>query len=173
MEVQTTYDQRTLTVMARVLRKTLRRGRSIAAHIFAWVDIALCVFLQIGFFLIGEFALDGLTVFMILVVLVLLCVIIFEDRLNGWTASRRMIPGTREVQTVFAEDGYVMTTQAAETHWRYQNIQRVCETKDYFVFLLDKKHGQAFDKARFTRGTPEEFRDFIAEMTGITIESIR
>jgi hypothetical protein len=173
MEVQTTYDSRTLTAMARALRKTIRRGRSIAVHIFAWVVIALCVFLEIGLFLIGEFALDGRTVFTILAVLVLLCVIILEDRLNGWVASRQMLPGTREAQTVFTEDGYVMTTQAAETHWRYQNIQQVCETKDYFVFLLDKKHGQAFDKARFTQGTPEEFRTFITEKTGKTIEFIK
>ena len=47
MEFTTTtdYDMKTLTAMARALRKTVRKKRSRRAHIFGWIVVLLGTFL--------------------------------------------------------------------------------------------------------------------------------
>ena len=41
----TDYNQKAMTTMARVLRKTIRKKRNLRSHIFGWVVIVLGVFL--------------------------------------------------------------------------------------------------------------------------------
>ena len=53
------------------------------------------------------------------------------------------------------------------------SLLKVCETADFFVCFLGKKHGQIFAKSGFTQGTPEEFRTFIAEKTGKPVQYIK
>jgi hypothetical protein len=173
MEIQTTYDQKTLTAMAKVLRKTTRKKKNIAVRIFGWAVILFYVLLELSLFLMGEFVLNGRTAITLLAVLLILLAILLEDRLNGLEASRRMLPGTQEARAVFSDTEYTVTTQAAETHWKYQKLQKACETKEYFVFLFDQNHAQAFAKAGFAQGTPDELRTFIQEKTGKPVEYVR
>ena len=44
---ETTYDKEALTVMARALRKTVRKKKSRRSHIFGWIVAALGAFLAV------------------------------------------------------------------------------------------------------------------------------
>ena len=57
-------------------------------------------------------------------------------------------------------------TGTAVSLWQYDKVQAVCETGEYFILLLDSRHGQVYAKEGFTRGTPMAFRDFISRKTG-------
>jgi len=170
--IRTTYDQKALTIMSRVLRKTLRRKSSRRSTVFGALVVILAGVLLL--FRVsggnGFDARDGLTFAVAVVIIVTFCT---QDVLNGWLAGRKMLPGTEKGETVFERDGYVTTTAAAETHWKHSQIKAAYETKDYFVFFLSDRHGQIYDKHGFLEGSSEEFREFISEQTGKPVEYIK
>lgn len=167
--IQTTYDQKGMTAMARTLRKSLRRKKSTRTHIFGGVFFAVVLLL-----LIAEgwpFSARGwMTAVIALAVLV---VLLWQDQLNGWLAGRKTLPGMELVEAVFTEDEYVNRAATVETHWHHEQIKAAFETKDYFVFFLSDRHGQIYDKHGFLEGTPEDFRTFISEQTGKPVEYIK
>ena len=171
-QIRTTYDQRALAVMARTLRKTLRRRRSRIVHVFGWSVVALALLLMLAECLAGTLSLDGPTVVTAVSAAVVLLVMLKEDAINGWAAGRHMLPDMREAVTVFEAETYTSTTKAAQTMWKYTQILGVYETEGYFVFFLSRRHGQIYDKAGFQKGTPERFRAFIAEKTGKPVEYV-
>ena len=105
-----------------------------------------------------------------------------RSHISGWcivalavvlvAAKKKMLPGTSSAKSVFTEEGYTSTTEAASTGFHYETVQQVCETADYFVFLFSRQHGQIYDKATLSGGTAEEFRAFITEKTGKPIAYI-
>ena len=167
--IETTYSQKGMTVMARTLRKTLRRKTDILSNIFAGVAfvIALLLLIMDGW----PFSFKGWITAVI--ALFMLTAVLWQDRLNGALAGRKMLPGMETVKAVFTEEKYINSTAAAETHWNHTQIKAVYETKDYFVFFLSDRHGQIYDKHGFSEGTPEEFRTFISEKTGKPVEYIK
>lgn len=171
--IQSVYDHKTLTAMCRALRKTLRRGLSLALRIFGWTLLALIAALHGILFWFGAFVVDFWEVTTVLVALVMLSVLLGEDHLNAWIAAWHLVPGSREAETRFTEADYECTTQAAVTRFPYDRIGTVCEMKDYFVFFLGKRHGQIYPKDGFRQGTPEDFRSFIADKTGKQIRKVR
>ena len=52
------------------------------------------------------------------------------------------LPGTDHAVSVFGPEGYETTTEAAASEFRYDAVQCICETPDYFVLFLGKRHGQ-------------------------------
>ena len=52
-------------------------------------------------------------------------------------------------------------------------IKAVCETKEYFALLQSRNHGHIYDKNGFSWGTPEEFRAFIQQKTGLKIQKVQ
>lgn len=169
---ETDYDHRGLTVMAHALRKTVRRKRSRCSHVFAWCIALLGVVVTVLRQMTGEpwNLQNTLTCGM---VLLMLLTMLTEDRLNAFFARKRMLAGTERAVCVFREDGYVSTTAAATTEFHYENVRSVCEIATHFAFFLGKQHGQIFDKASLTGGTVNQFRTFIQEKTGKTIETIK
>ena len=55
---ETNYNQKTLSVMAKCIRKTARKAKSKKSHLFGWIVVALAPFLS---FVSGEegFVIDG------------------------------------------------------------------------------------------------------------------
>ncbi len=87
---------------------------------------------------------------------------------------RRTAPEELEVNAAFQDDRcYVCRSQGGERWWLYSQIRVVVETGDYFALLLDRKHGQVYDKKGFSWGTEEEFRALIQKKTGLKIQVVR
>ena len=93
--------------------------------------------------------------------------------MNAFFAKKKLLPGTSSARCVFAEEGYTSTTEAAVSEFRYETVQQVCETEDYFVLLFSRQHGQIYDKASLSGGTVEDFRTFITEKTGKPVAYIK
>ena len=163
---ETEYNAKTLPVMARALRKTVRKKKSRRTHILGWLLTALCVVL----ILIGEPGFRRNV--SVAAAVVMWLTMIFEDRINGFFAKKRMLPGTEKAVTVFSEAGYVTETEAGKTEWKYDTIIAIAESREFFVFLLSMNHGQLYDKGSVQGGTAEEFRRFLEENTGKPIQSI-
>ena len=169
---ETVYNQKAVTTMARTLRKTLRKKRSRRTHIFGWIVIVIAVLLTLP---LGdkEFAINFKTIVTWIAALAILITLLFEDRMNGYVARKRMLAGMDRATTVFNEEGYVTTTSIGRTEIPYdRNIDLLAETKDYFVFIFDKSHAQVYDKHSLSGGTLDEFRKFIQSKTGKEVVGI-
>lgn len=171
-QFETRYDQKGLNALARALRKTIRKKRSRRSHIFGWCIVALDVLLIAVGRMLGEpwTLRDTLNLG---VGAILTAILFTEDQVNAFFATKKLLPGTSSARCVFAEEGYTSTTEAAVSEFRYETVQQVCETEDYFVLLFSRQHGQIYDKASLSGGTVEDFRTFITEKTGKPVAYIK
>lgn len=96
---------------------------------------------------------------------ILLLTLLFEDRMNGYIARKRMLPGLDKATVTFRADGYHSETELGSSEFKYSTIMLLVETKDYFVFVFSQSHAQIYDKRSITGGTIEQFRAFIQEVT--------
>ena len=107
---ETQYNAKTMSLMAKALRKTIRKKRSRRSHIFGWI------FTILGLLLIIEgFAFDFRTIILSIAVLLLLVDLLFEDKINGYVAKKHLLPGTEKAVTAFSENGFVSTTDAGKS----------------------------------------------------------
>jgi len=164
---ETDYDRKAMTAMARGLRKTVRKKHSRRSHIFGWIVIALGLRLSWP-----SDAVKTSDVLLWLAIVVMVGTLLFEDRLNGYFARKKMLPGTDHAKAIFSEDGYRSETRMGNTEWKYENITAMAELPDYFVFLFSKNHAQVYDKRTLTGGTVEDFRMFMQEKTGKTLDRV-
>lgn len=158
----TVYDQKALSVMAKALRKTLRKKHSRRSHIFSALIVALALSLALHDLSAFSFK-SGVT---LLAALVILVTLLFEDRLNGFAARKRMLVGTERAKSVFSEESYTSTTAIGETVFSYENVAALAETTEYFVFLLSFSYAQIYGKRTLTGGSADEFRTFIERRCG-------
>lgn len=165
---ETVYDRKSLTALAKGLRKTGRSKHSRRAHIFGWVVAVLGTLL-----IIKDFTLDAQTIVSMTAVLAILIVFIWEDRINGAIAGKRALPMLRKSSVVFREDGYSSETELGKSEFGYDHIIAVAELPEHFVFVFSKNHGQVYDKNTLEGGTAEEFRTFLEEVTGKKVQTIR
>lgn len=168
--IQTTIDRRAMTALAKMTRKTVRRGRNGPVRLVAWLVVILEAYLTFIYIRAG---LEGWLVNVLLGGIMLGC-ILSEDLVNGAIGLKKLSPGALEVNTAFQEDScYVCRSRDGERWWPYSEIMMVVESRDYFALLLDRKYGQIYDKRGFTWGTPEEFRELIRKKTGLKIQAVR
>lgn len=168
---ETAYNQEAITVMAKALRKTVRQKRSRRSHIFGVIVVifALLLTLPLGD---REFVLDFNTIITWIAAAIILFVLLFEDKINGYVAKKRMLPGLDKATVTFYEDCYCSETEIGKSEFKYNNIILLAETADYFVFVFSQSHAQIYDKKSIEGGTIEEFREFIKGVTGKEIYSI-
>lgn len=108
-EIHSDITNRSMTVAARAMRRVLRRKRSIMWAIFGWSVFLFNALLLIPFD--GEpFALDVRTVTSLLVEVMLLSVLLFQNRFNGMIARKNALAGTKEYHVAFGEDSYSFFT---------------------------------------------------------------
>lgn len=158
----TQYNAKTMAVMAKALRRTIRKKHSRRSHILGWIVIAFAVLLLLS----NEFFLDFRSVVTLIAVAAILVTLLFEDRINGYLAQKKLLPGTERADAVFTAESFVSTTDIGQTEWNYDKILAVAETADFFVFIFSASHAQLYDKNSLHGGTAEDFRGFIEKMTG-------
>ena len=164
---QTQYNAKTMAVMAKALRKTIRKKHSRRSHIFGWSAAVLGLLL-----VISNLALDFRMFVTSTAVLVIFIVLLFEDRINGYVASKRLLPGTEHAAAFFSENGFFSTTDIGRSEWKYDTIMMIAETTDFFVFIFSASHAQLYDKKHLQGGTADDFRHFIEAATGKHVQTI-
>ena len=136
-EIHSDITNRSMTVAARAMRKVLRRKRSIIWAIYGWSVFLFNALLLIPFD--GEpFTLDAGTVISLLVEVMLLSILLFQDRFNGMIACKNTLAGTKEYHVVFGEESYTVVTAVTTSTFRYELIDAMAESQDKIIFL--KKH---------------------------------
>lgn len=166
---QTSIDKKAMVALAKMTRKTVRRGRSSPVRTFAWCVAVVELGLAALFLWTGA---GGWLTNLLMAAIMLAC-ILGEDTVNGLVGLRQVLPDSREVNATFQEDHYVHRTRGAETWWNYRQIKAIGEDKDYFALVLDKNHGQIYAKEGFDWGSPDEFREFIQRKTGLKIRKVK
>ena len=164
----TVYNSAALTAMARALRKTLRKKSSRRSHIFGLIVLALVLVLSIA----NGFAVTFKNIVTWLAGAAILIALIWEDRLNGHFAGRKMMAEMKRSMTTFTDEGYHSHTELGDSDFPYDKIKAVAETRDYFVLMYSRNHAQVYDK-RGLEGNANAFRKFIEERTGCSIEYVK
>ena len=171
-EIHSNITNRSMTVAARAMRKVLRRKRNIIWAIFGWTVFFINALLLIPFD--GEpFALDASTMISLLVEVMLLSVLLFQDRFNGMIACKNALAGTKEYHVAFGEDSYTVVTAVTTSTFRYELIDALVESQEYIILLMKKRYAQPLDKRTLTGGTVEECKRFLEEKTGKTFRRVK
>lgn len=170
--VETAYSARAMSRLGRALRCTLRKKHNRISRFIGWTLVVLIVILLVP---LGgaPFVWDTRTRLDLLVLVVLLPTLLFEDQINGWIAWKRRLPGTETCTTWFGETVYCNALESGKSEFAYDRVLRLVETRDYFVMILSKNHGQLYAKSGLSGGTVEEFRAFLQEKTGQPVEKIK
>ena len=157
---ETDYDISALSAMARALRKTVRKRQSRRSRIFGWTVAVLGILTTAAL---------GINVVTLTAIVILVLFLLFEDRMNGYMAKKRVLPGTEHCRCQFYQDKFLSVTKVGKTEFRYDRIKYVAEDQRYFLFVLSNSHAQAYDKKRLTGGDAGEFRSFIEDRTGLKV----
>ena len=160
---ETDYDIHAFIAMARALRMTVRKKHSKRSQIFGLGVAALGV---------SSIILWGPKLLTIAAIAVIILALLFEDRLNAWFAMKRMLKGMEKARSDFYEDRYRSATDIGTTEWHYDKIKGIAEDNGYFIFLFSESHTQAYDKRKMSGGSQDDFRGFIEEKTGLTMQRI-
>ena len=171
-EIYSDITNRSMTIASRAMRKVLQRKSSILWAIFGWSVFLFSALLLIPFD--GEpFALDVRTVTSLLVEVMLLSVLLFQDRFNGMIARKNALAGTKDYHVAFGEESYTVVTEVTTSTFRYELIDAMVESQDYIIFLMKKRYAQPLDKRTLTGGTVEECKRFLEEKTGKTFRRMK
>ena len=168
---ETVYNQEATTIMAKAIRKTARKKKSRRSHIFAVIVIILAFLLTLP---LGdkEFVINFRTIITWIIAAILLFTLIFEDKINGYVARKRMLPGLEKATVTFHADGYHSEAELGSSEVKYNTIILLAETDNFFVFVFSQSHAQVYNKNSITGGTIEEFREFLKNVTGKEIQKI-
>ena len=171
-EIRSDITNRSMAIASRAMRRVLRRKRSIIWAIFGWSVFFINALLLIPFD--GEsFTLDASTMISLLVEVMLLSVLLFQDRFNGMIACKNTLAGTKDYHIAFGEESYTVVTEVITSTFRYELIDALAESQDYIILLMKKRYAQPLDKRTLTGETVEEFKRFLEEKTGKTFRRVK
>lgn len=149
-----------MTIAARAMRKVLWRKRSILWAIFGWSVFFINALLLIPFD--GEpFTLDASTVISLLVEVMLLSVLLFQDRFNGMIACKNTLAGTKDYHVVFGEESYTVVTEVTTSTFRYELIDAMAESQDYIILLMKNAMRSLWTSAPSPAGRWRNLNDFL------------
>ncbi len=168
---ETVYNQEAATIMAKAIRKTVRKKKSRCSHIFAVIVVLLALLLTLP---LGNkaFVIDFRMIVTWMIAAILLFTLIFEDKINGYIARKRMLPGLEKATVTFHREGYHSETELGSSEFKYNTIALLAETDHFFVFIFSQSHAQVYSKNGITGGTIDEFREFLENVTGREIQKV-
>ena len=114
-EIYSDITNRSMTIASRAMRKVLQRKSSILWAIFGWSVFFINALLLIPFD--GEpFTLDASTVISLLVEVMLLSVLLFQDRFNGMIACKNTLAGTKDIMLCSARSSIPLLRRSPPPH---------------------------------------------------------
>lgn len=165
---ETRYDKEALMALSLAMRKTVgkkrRRNQCILGGI---VMLAGLVRIVLAFWK-GNW--DGTVLVSVAAIALVLYTILCEDRISANNRSRAASAEQPHIFATFLDEDYCTVMDGSEMRREYEEVKYLAETERYFALILGPRHAQLYDKRSITGGTEEEFRAFIEEKTGRTME---
>lgn len=159
-EIYSDITNRSMTIASRAMRKVLQRKSSILWAIFGWSVFFINALLLIPFD--GEpFTLDASTVISLLVEVMLLSVLLFQDRFNGMIACKNTLAGTKNYHIVFGEESYTVITEVTTSTFRYELIDAMAESQDYMILLMKSGSRSPWTSVPLPAGRWRNANDFL------------
>ena len=164
-QFETNYDMRSLTALAKGLRKTVRVKESKRNRILC---IGMAVFMLVSILINGSAAweVNFWNVLNWIIIAVLILSVLFEDAVNAYLSQRRKVAGREKTAVVFSPDKYQLITAKRSSTWYYTRIAALAEDNDFFVIVLNESNAQVFKKSTLKDAGMDEFRTFIKQATG-------
>ena len=172
-EIETAYNGKALKAVARTARKTIRKRWDIISKIIGCIALVFAFLITALYLIWDELEFDLNNIIILIGGIFILVSMIWQDDFNAWIGKARTYQAGATAKQIFQDDKYIIISPGVTGEWAYNTIKIFAETKDYFVFILDKNHGQIMDKSGFQKGSPDEFRDFIVNKTGLKVKYIK
>ena len=161
------YDHKTMTAMARVIRKALQQDRYKKSVIIG----GLFVGMGGGILLSSQkFGYQQIIAAIVLVLWVLY--MIFQDHLHGIWASVKMPADMKKGTWTFREDGFFSTTEKGISGFDYESVFAMIESGGYLVLCFANSQGQVFDIGQLNEEDRAGLRKLLRKKTNLTLQSV-
>lgn len=160
------YDLKAMTVMATALRKGLQEEQNKRSMIIGWVFIVLTVFIV----LLSE-KLGWMQIAALIFAAVFAAYLVFQDKVNGFLALRKLPEDMRTGKWLFREDGYFSDTKAGESDYSYENIFMMVESGGYMILVFHDGKAHIIDLSTIQGGTADDYRRLLRKKTNLTIQN--
>lgn len=159
------YNLNAMTAMAKAIRCGLQEEQDKKSKIIGWVFVVLTVFILL---LSGNFG--WMQIAATVIIILFACYLIWQDRINGYLALKKLPAKMRKGRWLFREDGYFSDTEAGESDYSYKNIFMMVESQGYMILVFHEGNAHIIDLSTIQGGTAADFRKLLRKNTNLTIQ---
>jgi hypothetical protein len=167
---KTQYDFKTFIRISRAARKTVRKQSSLILNL---CSIMAGVALVIKYFPKEDMEISLSTVMIWITFGLLIIALLFQDVIEASFFKRATKPEDMTVSTEFGEEGYIIRSQGGDVNCKYSDIEALVEIDEGFVLCLGNNVYKMLSKENLTGGTADDFKTFIENKTGKSVQSVR
>ena len=160
------YNLKAMTAMAKAMRTGLQEAQDKRSKIIGWSLVALTVLILLFSATFGWIQIAA-TVF----IAAFACYLIWQDKVNGYVALRKLPANMRSGKWLFREDGYFSDTEAGESDYSYENIFMMVESQGYMILVFHEGNAHIIDCSTIQGGTVQDFRRLLRKKTSLTIQT--
>lgn len=161
------YNQKSMTAMAKALRKGLQEEQDKRSKLIGWGFIIVAAVIMITS---RKFDYRQVIAWGILALFAVY--LTFQDHINGFLALRRLPKDLRRGMWLFREDGYFVNAEIGESDFSYENIFAILESEGYIFFVFQNGQAQIMDLSTIQGGTADDFRRLLRRKTSLTIQPL-
>ena len=161
------YDLQAMAAMAKTLRTGLQEEQDRKSRIIGWTFVVLTLLIVLLSGKMGWMQVAG-----ILLAVVFAAYLIWQDKINGYIAMKKLPQNMRSGIWLFREDGYFSDTAAGESDYSYENIFLMAEMGSYMFLVFHDGTAHIVDMSTIQGGTPDDFRRLLRKKTSLTIQKV-
>ncbi len=167
---KTQYDFTTFIRISRAARKTVRKQSSLILNLCSIVaGVAL---------VIKYFPKEGMEISLSMVMIwitfaLLLIALLFQDVIEASFFKRATKPENMAGTTEFGDEGYILRSEGGDINCKYSDIEALVEIKEGFILCLGNNIYKMLPKETLTGGNVEDFKAFIEQKTGKSIQLVK
>ena len=123
---QTNLDYKAITAMVKAMGKTVGKKKKRLEQVFRWAIILLAFLLT---FTSDPF--DTRAFLLLLCALLMLSLILFEDKILAYVSKKRLLPGMELEDSRFSDTSFTTVASVGTSEFQYDRILAMAEDKEY------------------------------------------
>lgn len=159
------YDLKAMTAMAKAIRVGLQEEQAKKSNLIGWIFVALTLLI-----LLFSEKFGWVQILACVLVACFAAYLIWQDKVNGYLAMKKLPAKMRTGKWLFREDGYFSDTEAGESDYSYKNIFMMVESQGYMILVFHEGRAHIIDLATIQGGTAADFRKLLRRQTSLTIQ---